>query len=402
MLALRSLSPAVLAALLLVLPSACGSDDAPARVGAPDVGEAKKDTKSEAQVQREPAVDPDAAPATPGVQEDGSVVSAVAWFHGSLEEALAQAKKDGKLVFVDVGAYWCPPCHKLDEEVFIEPAVGEALSKGYVAVHIDAEKGEGPELVREYHVQAYPTLLVLEAGGVEKGRVVDFLPAADLLAALARIEQGENVLADAIAAAEARPDDVALRQQLGHLYVLAGQREPAIAAFEQVLEADPTNELGLASKVLYDQALFIRFKLDDDAVGAIAALRKLQAQFPDSAEALRAYRQIGRMLNELGKADEAIAQLDAMLAKDPEDTGLASSYGWFCFREKCKPERGLQVVRAALETEPKNADLLYLEAELAELTGDRDAARAAIRRALDVEPSSAFLRRQVERFEATP
>lgn len=398
MLALRSFSPAVLTALLLVLPSACGSEDAPAPTGASGAGDAGKAPKAEPTTKAEP----DPVVVKPGVQDDGSVVSAVVWFHGSLEEAFVQAKKDGKLVFVDVGAYWCPPCQKLDEEVFVEAAVGEALGKGYVAVHIDAEKGEGPDVVREYRVQAFPTLLVLEAGGMEKGRVVDFLPAADLLAALGRIEQGENVLADAVAELEAKPDEVALRQRLGHLYVLAGQREQANAEYEQVLEADPTNEMGLASKVLYDQALFIQFKLDDDAPGAIAALRKLQSQFPDSAEAVRAHRHIGRMLNRLGKADEAIAELDAMLATDPEDTGLASSYGWFSFRQKCKPARGLEVVRAALKTEPKNADLRYLEAELADQVGDREAARVAIRLARDIEPESAFFRRQVERFEATP
>lgn len=396
MLASRSSSPVVLAALL-VLSSACGSGDEPAPAGASGEGDAGAAPKAEPNAKLEPE-----AVAKPGVQADGSVVSAVDWFHGSLDEGLAEAKKHGKLVFVDVGAYWCPPCQKLDEEVFIDAAVGDALGKGYVAMHIDAEKGEGPDVVREYHVQAYPTLLVLEAGGMEKGRVVDFLPAKELLAALGRIEQGENVLADAIADVEAKPDDVALRQRLGHLYVLAGQREQANAEFEQVLEADPTNEMGLSSKALYDQALFIQFKLDGDAPGAIAALRKLQSQFPDSAEALRAHRHIGRMLNRLGKPDEAIAELDAMLAVDPKDTGLASSYGWFSFRQKCKPARGLEVVRAALEAEPENADLLYLEAELAELTGDREAARVAIGRALEVEPASAFFRRQVARFEATP
>jgi len=396
MFALRSFSPAVVAALL-VLPSACGSEDTPAPAGASAEGGDAQPVRS-----AEPDATPSPEVAKPGVQADGSVVSAVKWFHGSLDAALAQAKKDGKIVFVDVGAYWCPPCRKLDEEVFVDAAVGDALGKGYVAVHIDAEKGEGPDVVREYRVQAYPTLLVLEPGGMEKGRVVDFLPADDLLAALGRIEQGENVLADAVAELEAKPDDVALRQRLGHLYVLAGRREQANAEYEQVLEADPTNEMGLAAKVLYDQAFFIQFKLDDDAPGAIAALRKLQSQFPDSAEALRAHRHIGRMLNRLGKTDEAIAELDAMLSADPEDTALASSYGWFSFRQQCKPARGLEVVRAALEADPKNADLLYLEAELAEMTGDRQAARVAIGRALEVEPASAFFRRQVERFEVTP
>ncbi len=383
----------------LTLLVACGTEETPAPAGKDTPTAADPKTPASKPVEAE---HPATTAAKPGVQDDGTVVSAVEWFHGSLEEALAKAKSEEKLVFVDVGAYWCPPCQKLDEQVFIEPEVGKALAEGYVALHIDAEKGEGPEVVREYDVLAYPTMLVLEPGGVEKGRVVDFLRPEKLLAALERIEKGENVLVDVIEQVKSKPDDIALRQRLGHLYVLASDREQAEDQFEQVLEADPTNEMGLASKVMYDRALFIQYKLDEDASGAIASLRKLQSQFPDSREAVRAHRTIGRMLNELGKPDQAIAELDAMLATDPEDTGLASSYGWFSFRQKCKPERGLEVVRKALEREPKDTDLLYLEAELSDLVGDREAARVAIRKAHDVEPGSAFLRRQLQRFEGQP
>jgi len=121
---------------------------------------------------------------SPGVQADGEVVSAVQWFEGSFDEAQAAAKAGGKRLFVDVGAYWCPPCRKLDEEVFTQKEVGVALARDYVAVHVDAEKGEGPELVARYRVQAYPTLLVLEAGGLEQGRMVDAMAPAELLATL--------------------------------------------------------------------------------------------------------------------------------------------------------------------------------------------------------------------------
>jgi thioredoxin-like negative regulator of GroEL len=197
----------------------------------------------------------------PGVQEDGSIVFAVSWFEGSLEEALAKATQDKKLVLANVGAYWCPPCRELDEKVFIDPAVGEFLAKGYVAVHIDAEKGDGPELVERYHVQAYPTLLVLEPSGVEKGRIVDFIAKDDLIVALERIAGGENVLAELEAAVESDPDDLEKRYELAHAYALAAKRELAEPLFDAVLTADPKNNLGLASKVLYDRAMFFTHKM---------------------------------------------------------------------------------------------------------------------------------------------
>lgn len=336
----------------------------------------------------------------PGVQDDGEIVSAVTWFHGSLDDALTKAKAEGKLVFVDVGAYWCPPCHQLDEETFTQQAVGKYLSAGYVSVHLDAEKGEGPELAERYHVQAYPTMLVLEAGGLEKGRLVDFMPGAELIEALTRLSEGGDVLATLQAQVESKPEDLEARYRLAHAYVLAAKREEAERELEAVMVADPKNELGLAAKVAYDRALFLTYKLDGDPEKAIEDFRQLQKRYKGSKQAVRAYRHIGRLLNKLGKPDEAIASLDAMLKTDPDNTSLASSYGWFSFRQKCRPERGLEVVSAALEQDPKSADLHYLAAELSHQLGKHDAALESIIGAVKLEPESAFYRRMQTRFTA--
>jgi tetratricopeptide (TPR) repeat protein len=336
--------------------------------------------------------------ADPGVKDDGSIVSAVQWFDGTLEAALAAAKTEGKLVFVDVGAYWCPPCHQLDEEVFVRAEVGEFLGQHYIAVHLDAEKGEGPDVVDQYKVQAYPTMLVLEASGIEKGRLVDFLPADAFIEAMKRLAAGQNVLQDLVAAVESKPDDAKARYALGHAYALAAQREQAEAEFEEVMLADPRDEMRLASEVLHDRAMFFTFKLDGDEKGAIESLRELQQRFPESKASQRAYRTIGRLYNELGDPDHAIASLDAMLATDPEDVELAASYGWFSFREKCKPESGLKVVTAAITRAPAEAELHYLRAELEHQLGRDDAALEAIRKASELEPLSAYYKRQVRRF----
>ena len=346
-----------------------------------------------------PAVDPPKTDQAPGVRPDGEIVSAVDWFDGTLEQALERAKAEDKLLFVDVGAYWCPPCHALDEKVFVDPAVGEFLGKGYVSVHIDAEKGEGPELVERYHVQAFPTMLVLEATGIEKGRIVDFLPADDLMTALGRIATGDNVLAKLADAVEVDPDDLAKRYALGHAYLLAANREQAKVHMDTVVLGDPSNEMGLASRAMYDHALFVTYKLDRDPQGAIVEFRALQAKFPDSKDAVRAFRHIGRLYCKMGKESEAVASLDAMMATDPTSPDLASAYGWFSFRQRCGLEPALAVVRKGIVAAPDMADLRYVEAELLARKGNESEALAAIRKASELEPKSAFYRRMVRRIE---
>lgn len=324
----------------------------------------------------------------------------VDWHHGSFEDALAKAKAQNKLVFMDVGAYWCPPCHQLDEEVFNQKSVADRLDQGYIAVHVDAEKGEGPELNERYDIQAYPTLLVLEASGVEKGRVVDFVPADRLLEALDRIEKGENVLAELDAKAAADPSDVEAAYAAGSAYALAANRDKAEAYFTRVLEADPDDAKGFASQVLYDRAMFITAKLDADPRKAIEEFKELQARFPNSKRALKAYRQIGRQLAKLGEPDAAIASLDAMLAAKPDDVATYSNYGWFSFRQRCHPERGLEVVRQGLESFPDDADLHYVAAELALLNGDRAGALESMKNAARLEPKRAYYGRRLASLES--
>ena len=342
------------------------------------------------------------ASSEPGVQADGEVVSAVKWFEGDLEAALAVAKAQGKRVFVDVGAYWCPPCRKLDEEVFIKPEVGAAMDAGFVAVHIDAEKGEGPDVVARYRVQAYPTLLVLEASGLEKGRMVDAMAPAELLAGLEKIAAGGDVLAELEAAATARPDDLEARYQLGNAYALAAKRAEADAALTAVIAGDPDNAKGLASKAMLDRAMFLVAKQDGDSEKAVALYKELQQKFPEAKESQRAYTLIGRALHKLGRDDEAVASLEAMIAAEPDNVDLKASYGWFAFRERCRPEAGLRAVEAGLAAAPKNPELHYLRAELEYQLGDAAAALASIREAAALEPESAFYKRQVRRFAANP
>jgi len=333
------------------------------------------------------------------IAAEGAASSAVLWFDGPLEDALAAAAAEGKQVLVDVGAYWCHACHELDERVFTLPRVGAAIAAVYVAVKIDAEKGEGPELVERYGVSAYPTVLVLDATGALRGRLVEVAEAEALLAGLGEIAGVGDPLVAVRARAQADPSDLALRYEMGLGYALAGRVAEAEAEYERVLAGDPQNGRGLAAKALYDRAELLAAR-QGEGERAIALYRDLQARFPASPQALRAYRSIGRELHRLGRSDEAVASLEAMIAAKPAEIGLKASYGWFSVRERCHPEAGLAAVEAGLAQAPAEAELHHLRAELRELLGDHAGALVSARRASQLEPKTASYRRDVERLAA--
>ena len=89
----------------------------------------------------------------------------VQFFNGNWKELLAEAKKKNKPIWVDFYATWCGPCKLMAKNTFENPKVGEFSNANYIAYKIDAEKGEGPELADKYQINAYPTIVFLDANG---------------------------------------------------------------------------------------------------------------------------------------------------------------------------------------------------------------------------------------------
>ena len=85
--------------------------------------------------------------------------------HGTFAEALAKAKKENKLVFMDCYTTWCGPCKMLAKNIFPQKEVGDYFNAHFVNVKMDMEKGEGIELQKKYGVKAFPTLLFMDANG---------------------------------------------------------------------------------------------------------------------------------------------------------------------------------------------------------------------------------------------
>jgi len=94
--------------------------------------------------------------------------SGIQFFKGTLNDALAVAKKQDKLVFLDMYATWCGPCKKLKKTTFSNEEVGIYFNSNFINVEIDGETAEGQQIMANYKLKRYPSLLFINADGTIK------------------------------------------------------------------------------------------------------------------------------------------------------------------------------------------------------------------------------------------
>ena len=109
--------------------------------------------------------------------------------HITFDEALAKAKAENKLVFMDCYTSWCGPCKYMTETIFPQEKAGEFFNPKFVCVKFDMEKGEGPELAKRFGVRAYPTFLILRPDGTVQHKVVG---GGELDKFIEKVEKGLN------------------------------------------------------------------------------------------------------------------------------------------------------------------------------------------------------------------
>jgi len=89
----------------------------------------------------------------------------IEFFHGTWAEALEEAKKQDRPIFVDAYAVWCGPCKMMAQNVFPDEKVGAFYNRNFVNMKLDMENGEGLEFRKKYPVSAFPTLFYIDADG---------------------------------------------------------------------------------------------------------------------------------------------------------------------------------------------------------------------------------------------
>lgn len=120
----------------------------------------------------------------PALAEDKKAEPTEPKWHESFEEAKALAKKENKPLLLDfTGSDWCPPCKQLKAKVFDSAEFKQWAAAKVVLVELDfprrkeqnAEvKKQNEKLAKEFKIEGFPTVIILDATGKERARQVGY------------------------------------------------------------------------------------------------------------------------------------------------------------------------------------------------------------------------------------
>ncbi len=120
---------------------------------------------------------------------NAGALAAVNWGR-DYDAALATAKKDKKLVMVDLYTDWCGWCKKLDKDTYSDKAVEAKLTKDFIAVKVNPEKSQrDAKLSRDFGTTGYPHIVFVDADGKKVSEIGGYLPAAQFLEQLNKISE---------------------------------------------------------------------------------------------------------------------------------------------------------------------------------------------------------------------
>src|SRR5947199_782108 len=173
------------------------------------------------------------------------------------------------------------------------------------------------------------------------------------------------------------PSKLEVYAKLADLYAKQGLAMEAKSQYQVLADyylkhGDPRNALGIYKKIS---------DLDPNSINVHVKLADLYSQNNQTAEALKEYDRVGRMLLKRGMLDEAVQVFRKALKIDASNVELVESLVTPLLEAK-EYDNALQIVDTALESNRDNPRLIGMWGRLLLAKGDTRGARAELERAL--------------------
>lgn len=327
------------------------------------------------------------------------------WYSGTLDEALNQA--GGRLVMVKLSAEWCTPCHQLQKDVFGPQGAGLSLLDQVVALSIDFDSPEGQQITQTYAVLGIPAVLFLKPDGKEKGRILGYEKPETFVKEATRIlvEEWDQVafLRDKLTGDPTNGKwmvDLAV-ELLGRCRAKGDVFETeAMALLKAARATDPNNEKRIAAAAVRTEGRYDVRVRKEFAKGEATLLEGLRA-WPDSpdADGLRFWAATA-----IWRGGDPKRATDLMLEATEQTPGRAMAHmllADFLLLMGGDAQLGEKHAKMAVALDPNNGWNHYLVAKFAFADGRVEQARAAINKAVAIEPHTAIYLRFAEQIPAS-
>lgn len=165
----------------------------------------------------------------------------------SLADAKAKAQKENKLLLVDFGAAWCPPCGEMDKTTWEDPKVVQWLKEKVVAIQIDIDKE--PKISQDLRIASIPAIVVFKDKNAELDRQVGMQSSEELLKWLDSLQNGvtsADKLQQSLQLKENRggPKELEMRSELAVSQLQSHKYEEALENYvwlwQNMLKIDPS------------------------------------------------------------------------------------------------------------------------------------------------------------------
>jgi len=328
---------------------------------------------------------------------DSELALAVHFEKTAFSKASAKAKKEDKLMLMDVYATWCVPCKELDKAVFSDEEIGQFINNKFVSLKVDGEKGEGPELMKRFGVPGYPTIILFDQNGEEIDRLVGFDGNKDeYFQTLQNYLEGKNTLKDYLSRIETESDNVELNYEMATKFLYREEEDRALKYYQRVVDLDPSDEYGHRDEAQY-QISSIRMRINDDP----QSLQEFIKNSTNESNLRRAYSSLARYYRNHKDFEKLIATHEECIARYPENAAMMNGYAWDIFRLKLTDhyDRGIAVAKKALQLEPDAAAIWDTLGQLQFEAGNVAEAIEAMQKAADLDPEMESFKENLERYK---
>ena len=258
----------------------------------------------------------------------------------TLADALKQASTEHRGIMIDFFTEWCYWCKVMDAKTFSDLSVGNFAKEKFVALKVDAEKGEGVSLAQRYSIHGYPSVLFLDDQGHELYRVVGYESPDKFVHSMSIASMGSTSQLEENL--KTHPNDPQVIYALAQKYSSAGDNDRGQENYRRVISLDKDNQMQLAEQAALAIAQF------ENKKGNASLLESFVYDYPNAHAVREVSYELALHFLKAKDAAKAHKYFELAVEVGQETPELLNGFAWECAEHKLNLVHALQCARKAV------------------------------------------------------